>query len=73
MPLPELPECLVKFGATLRASAPDEMTEEGGALPYAVWDSVEDGILGSGYTPEEAIAEAVKTVEGWSVPAQDFE
>lgn len=65
--VPVLPEPLTRLGAELRMTDPAEVNDEDGALPWAVWDPKYDSILGSGSTPEEAIAAAVETVSDWNL------
>ena len=62
---PLLPLKLRQMGAELICHPPEDMTP----LPWAVYDSADDGgdILGAGWTADEAIAEACDQVAEWDV------
>lgn len=62
---PVLPLKLRQMGAELICHPP----EDGTPVPWAVYDSADEGgdIIGCGWTAEDAIREACDTVTAWDV------
>ena len=67
-PTTELRETLAALLHVYPMSATDHRADfaAGNAgLPWAVYDSETDNILGTGATESEALADAIETVRGW--------